>query len=374
MRRNAQLCKCPHVGIFSKRIAAAYPAAPVATQPLAISSPWTPQDSLVTFALEAAGLADNPLATLTAEVCMRVPGIDRAHGIHCTEFSAIEFYEMENDRRVADQPKWLTNGSSGVSPYHRKFGIASDLFFWGWACVGFTEDMQDALHIPFGLWRVEDNGSVWIDPDKITGAWAKYRARPVLIPLGYRQNGLMVDGVDTINAARQIEAAYMDRLANPVPLTILDVPWDVWQGWEPEERESFRNQWITGRRSTNGSTAMKPDTFGVQMPGAVEVNLYESGRNANRLDIANHTSTPASLLEGVRQGGSGGGTEMRYTGVQNGASANELWRFGLARRMTLAFEGRMSLDDVCASGRSIRGDLSAVFNVPEQPTNPTSED
>lgn len=363
------------MGIFSRQIEAAYaPTTPAA--PLAISSPWTPQDSLVTFAFDQAlgGLLEDAAQVLTREVCLRVPAIKRAHGIHCTEFASIEFYEMQNAVRVTDQPAWLTSGASGVSPYHRRFGVASDLFFWGWACLGFTADLTDALHIPFGLWKIEDDGSVWIDPDKISGDWAKYRARPVVIPLGYGENGVMVDGIDTIKEARQIELAYVDRLNNPVPLTILDIPFDVWQAWEPEERAAFRDQWITNRKSTNGSVAMKPDTFGVEMPGQVEVDLYESGRNAVRLDIANHTSTPASLLEGVRQGGSGGGTEMRYTGVQNGASANELWRFGLARRMTLAFEGRMSLDDVSAPGRSIRGDLSHVFSIPEAPTNPTSED
>lgn len=370
------MCNDADVGIFSRQIKQAYAQQPAAVAPPAISSPWTPQDSLVTFAVDDAlkGFLETQHTALTREVSLRVPAVKRAHGIHCTEFAAIEFYEMDGAQRTTPQPRWLVNGDSGVSPYHRRFGIGSDLFFWGWACVGFTEDRTDCMHIPFGLWRIEDDGSVWIDPDKISGAWAKYRANPVVIPLGYGENGVMVDGVDTIREARQIEEAYVDRLNNPVPLTVLDVPWDVWQGWTPDERASFRDQWIKGRKSANGSTAMKPDTFGVSMPGQVEVNLYESGRNAVRLDIANHTSTPASLLEGVRQGGSGGGSEIKYTGVQNGASANELWRFGLARRMTLAFEARMSLDDVSASGRSIRGDLSHVFNVPEAPTNPTSED
>lgn len=363
------------VGIFSRRIEAAYAPPASAVQPFAISSPWSPQDSLVTFAVdEALGGLLSEAGIFTREVCLRVPAVKRAHGIHCTEFAAVEFYEMEGAQRVKDQPAWLTSGDSGVSPYHRRFGIASDLFFWGWACVGFTADRTDALHIPFGLWRIEDDGTVWIDPDKISGKWAKYRANPVIIPLGYGENGLMVDGIDTVKEARQIEGAYVDRLNNPVPLTILDVPWDVWQGWTPDERAAFRNAWITGRKASNGSVAMKPDNFGVDMPGQVEVNLYESGRNAVRLDIANHTSTPASLLEGVRQGGSGGGTEVRYTGIDGGAAVNELWRFGLARRMTLAFEGRMSLDDICAPGRSIRGDLSHVFALPEPTTNPTSED
>lgn len=362
------------MGIFKRQIEAAYPSTPTAP-PLAITSPWSPQDSLVTFAVdEALGglLTDHQI--VTREIALRVPGVKRAHGIHCTEFAGLEFYQMDGDTRTTDQPAWLTSGASGVAPYHLRYGVASDLFFWGWACVGFTDDMQDALHIPFGLWHVDDTGKVVIDKDKITGNWAKYRARPVLIPLGYGENGLMVDGIDTIKEARQIEASYNDRLNNPVPLTVLNVPWDIWQGWSKEERAEFRNAWIKGRSSANGATAMKPDTFGLETPGTTEVSLYESGRNAVRLDIANHTSTPASLLEGVRQGGSGGGSEVRYTGVQNGAAANELWRFGLARRMTLAYEARMSLDDVVAPGLSIRADLTNVFAVPEAPTNPTSED
>ena len=124
-----------------------------------------------------------------------------------------------------------------------------------------------------------------------------------------------------------------------------------------------------------GSTAAKPSYVDVAIPGAtIGSDLYETGRNAVRLDIANHVSLPASILEGVRQGGSGGGTEMRYTGVQNGNTANELWKFGLARRMLLAIEGRLSLDDIVPAGMSIRGDLTSEFANPDEPTNPTSED
>lgn len=360
------------MGILSRWINAAYdtPAAPAA-----ITSPWSPQDSLVTFAVgEAIGEALSDAQLVTREIALRVPAIKRAHGIHCTEFAALRFQQMQADTPTTDQPPWLTSSASGVSPYHRLYGVGSDLFFWGWACLGFTADMTDALHIPFGLWGLDDNGAVQIDTDKITGPYAKYRAKPIVIPLGYGENGVMVDAIDTIKEARNIEAAYSDRLANPVPLTVLNIPWETWQGWTKDERKEFRDAWISNRKSVNGATAMKPDTFGVDMPGQAAMDLYESGRNAVRLDIANHTSTPASLLEGVRQGGSGGGTDIKYTGVQNGSTANELWRFGLARRMTLAYEGRMSLDDVCPPGMSIRADLTSILTIPEPLTNPTSED
>ena len=372
------------MGLFGRNIEQVYAArgAGVFPQPpapaLAISSPWSPQDSLVTFALDAlaaADLAENA-RPMSADLAMRVPGIARAHGIHVTEFAQIPFYAMNDAARAAVQPEWLTNSRSGVAPYQRMFGLGSDLFFYGWAALGFTSDMTDCLHIPYGLWKISNGiddaapaGVPYVtDPDRVP---REYSARVVVVNLGYRQNGVLADGQDTINAAYKIEDAYQRRLDDPVPLTILNIPLATWEQWTPEERQSYLKQWVDNRRKS--STALKVAEFPVEMPGQVAVDLYESGRNANRLDIANHTSTPASILEGVHQGGSGS-TEMNYNGVENGATRSELWDYGLAKRMMLAFEARMSLDDIVPSGISIRGDRSAYIAAPTPPTSPTRED
>src|SRR5699024_7775679 len=145
-----------------------------------------------------------------------------------------------------------------------------------------------------------------------------------------------IDGADTLRQARQIEAAYTDRLDNPVPLTVLSLAAERWDQWTAEERAAFRKSWIDGRRSSNGSTAMKPDWVTVDMPGQVQVDLYETGRNGVRIDLANHVGLPVSMIEGVRQGGGGGGTEMRYSGVENGTQRNEVWDYGSPRRMLAA--------------------------------------
>lgn len=119
---------------------------------------------------------------------------------------------------------------------------------------------------------------------------------------------------------------------------------------------------------------MKPDWVTVDTnAGTLPTDLFESGRNGNRLDLANHAGLPASLLEGVRQGGSGGGTEMRYTGVQNGAQRSELWDFGLSKYPE-AVAARLSLDDVCPPGESIRVDTSRFLTAPNPPEQQTSED
>ena len=78
-----------------------------------------------------------------------------------------------------------------------------------------------------------------------------------------------MDAADTIAAARAIERAYQDRLNNPVPLTILGIPMEVWERWTTEERQEYRDQWVKNRRSANGATAMKPAEWPIDMPGQV---------------------------------------------------------------------------------------------------------
>ena len=351
------------VGIFSRKQAPATSG---------VVSPFQPSDALEQIAL--AELYKNQTAGITPmsrELALRIGAVKRAHGLHVTLFSQTPFYRMDGDKRADDQPGFLTDSRSGMSPYHQKVALASDLFFNGWACQAFTPDLSDSAYVPYGQWGVDPaTGDTIVSPDAVPARYTLALA----IPMGYGENGLLVDGADTIRQARAIDAAYNDRLQNPVPLTILNIPMDVWQGWTKKERGDFRDAWIRNRRSENGSTAMKPDSFGVDMPGQTSVDLYESGRNAVRLDVANHTSTPASLLEGVRQGGSGGGSEIKYSGVENGATRNELWDYGLGRRMVLAYEARLSLNDFMPLGASLRGDASNYLAVPSPPTSPTSKD
>jgi len=348
--------------------------------PIAVASPWRPTDDMTRItvdALIASEMREGNVVPVTRDIALRVPGIQRAHGVHCTMFAETVFGEVDTVTGApsAAQPGWLVNApESGVAPYHRKFGIGSDMFFNGWAALGFNDDPHvatDSLHIPFGAWGVNGDGSISVEESIVPRA---FRRHVVAIPLGYGQNGLLVDGVDTIREARLIEAAYMDRLENPIPLTILGIPKDVWESWTPAERKEYRDQYAAARRAGNGSVALKVAEFPVDFPGEVAADLYESGRNAVRLDIANHTASPASLIEGVRQGGSGGGTEMRYQGVgEGGASRSDLWEFGLAKRFVNAFEARLSLDDVTPAGKSIRGDRAHVLAVPAPTTNPASE-
>ena len=360
------------MGIFGRNQGVAH--GPRGTVPIAVASPWAPTDTLTQIVVDE--LWQGPDAAslpITRDIALRIPGVKRAHQIHVKQFAGLAFYEMDDTTRTADQPGWLTSSASGVSPYHRMHGVGSDLFFNGWACLGFDrsplEAGADCVHVPFGAWGIDpDTGRPWIDTSIVNARYAVY---PVVISAGYGDNGLLVDGIDTLKEARQIEDAYKRRLDDPVPMTILNIPLADWQMMTRDERKQYRDEWVEGRRQS--STATKPAEWPIEMPGQIAVDLYESGRNAVRLDIANHTGTPASLLEGTRQAG-GGGTDIRYTGVANGAMRGELWEYGSAKGFTLAFDARMSLDDIVPTGRSIRADLTSIQAIPAPDTNPTRED
>lgn len=205
---------------------------------------------------------------------------------------------MDGDARDSDQPKWLTNSRSGVSPYHRNFGAASDWFFEGWACFGFTADPTtdpdaDCMHIPYGLWFVDtkgvrgEKGLVYCDSEDVPD---EYKVYLVAVPLGFGEGGILVDGKDTIDQALKIEEAYLNRLDNPIPLTVLTLRDDIYFGMDKDKRAELRDEWNEGRRKN--STALKPEAMKVDLPGAtVGTDLYETGRNAVRLDIANHVSS-----------------------------------------------------------------------------------
>lgn len=334
-------------------------------------TPFSPQDSLAEITVGQLWPEHDTAKTLTDATALRIGPVKRSYEIVCGVLARMPWRLYDGDSEVAEQPQWLVNSQSGIAPRSLRYGVVGDLFMHGWAVIGFQlgEDRKpiDALHIPRGWWTFnQQTGEIVVDQ----AVKPQYRQLVVAIPLGYGSNGLMTDGIEALKDARAINFAYRDRIDNPIAQTILTVQADEWRGWTKEEREEFRQLWIKGRASANGATAMKPDFVSVDVSGALPTDLFESGRNANRLDIANHAGVPAALLEGAKQGGGG---DIHYSTEAGGAQRNELWDFGLAK-FADAIEARLSLDDICAPGLSIRIDRSDYLTAPNPTTPITSED
>jgi hypothetical protein len=278
--------------------------------------------------------------------------------------------QLDGVTELAEQPAWLVTSTSGIPPRTMRWGVVSDLFMSGWAVIGFQMQEPgrplDAMHVPFGWWKVETDGSITVD-ERVP---ARFRELVVPIPMGYGFGGMLNDAAETMTDARSIQAAYRDRIDNPIAQTVLTIDADHWDYWTKEERAQFRQQWIDGRSTAGGATALKPAWVTVDYPSSIPADLFESGRNASRLDLANHAGLPASLVEGAKQSGGG---DMHYSTEAGGAARNELWDFGLAKYAD-AIEARLSLDDVCPPGESIRVDPSFYLNPIMPTTEQTSED
>lgn len=334
-------------------------------------SPFSPQDSLTDITVAQLWPEHDTTKTLTDQTALRIGPVKRSYEIVCGVLARMPWRDYDGDTETADQPKWLVTTKTGIAPRSLRYGVVGDLFMHGWAVIGFElgDDGYpiDALHIPRGWWTMNpQTGAVEVDK----AVDSRYTQLVVPIPLGYGSNGIMSDGIEALRDARAINSAYRDRIDNPIAQTILTVEAEQWMAWTKEEREEFRQMWIKGRQSANGATGMKPSFVTVDMPGALPTDLFESGRNANRLDIANHAGLPADLIEGSKQSGGG---DMHYSTEAGGAQRNELWDFGLAK-FADAIEARLSLDDVCPPGRSIRIDRSHYLTSPNPTTPITSED
>lgn len=355
------------MGIFGRNIERTYGSRAA----LPLVTPFSPQDHLVEVVVNDLYPEHETPKTVTRDTALRIPAVKRAHDIHCSVLARLPWRQYDGDAEVKEQPEWLVNSATATGPRQLRWGVASDLFIGGWAAIGFAMyepgRPADALHIPLGMWAVNADGTVSADEDKVP---ARYRDLIVAIPLGYGSNGMLTDARDSLIAARSIEAAYRDRVDNPIPATDIELSKEYWAAWGPEEREKFRQKYIANRKAENGAVSLRPEYAKPNYSGAIQTELFESARNGVRLDIANHAGIPASLLEGSRQGG---GTDIKYSGVNNGADRNELWDFGLDKYAS-AIDDRLSLDDVCPSGESIRVDASRYLTAPMPTTPQTSED
>lgn len=299
---------------------------------------------------------------VTEELARRIPGLRRAHAAHCGLVASIPFAQYDRAVRLAEQPAWLSTSQSGRSPYLRWMDVTSDLFWWRWALLaaelGPDGYPVDAIHVPRGYWSADANGDIQVDENIVP---ARYRDRFIAIDLGI--NGVLTDGIDTIRSARWLEQAWQKRAENPVAQTELHLTEEV--SMTRKEKLKMARDYEEGRRAY--ATSVTPHNIEVKQHGVASVDLFESGRNAVRLDIANIALVPASLIEGAKNGSAG---EINYSNETS--KRNELYDFGTALFVN-AIAARLSEDDVCPPGQSIRPELGGLMQVPT-PTLTTVED
>ena len=326
----------------------------VSSLPTRLASPWSDSELEKAIVGDIFGVYANEV--VTEEIALRVPEVNRALQAHQALVGPLKFVVYRDGVEATEQPAWVSNSASGVSPYIRWVGVVRDLFLHGAAVLGAELDAfglpRDLIHIPRAHWDINrETGAVEADPNVIP---ANYRQRLIYIPLG--SSGLLTDGIDSIRQARKLELSRQARIDAPPAAVELHITDSTKDEMTAEEMAALSKRYNENRKKF--TTTVTPSYIDVKDHQGASVDLFEAGMNSLRLQLAMHGGVPASFLEAGKEGGTPG--EMSYTN-ENG-KASELWVFGSAK-FAYAITAALSMDAVVGPNAEVRADLSD-FMVP----------
>lgn len=332
-----------------------------------IISPWQDGTLAPIVASDIWGLANTPM---TRQEAMRVPSIAKARSIiHAVIGSRpLRAYEVDDNGQqveVKDQPTFLYRTNSGVSPRMRtKLTLDDHLFCEAslWVCNrgadvnGKPGPILDAWHVPYDMWKVAEDGRILVNEKPAKESEVLWIPGP--------GPGLLVSAAETIRAARNMDAAWQARVESPYPAFILKDTEDT--VWGEGELEGWLDTIAEARRNPKRAVMYLPSNLELDQAASESTDLFETGRNALRLDIANHTALPAAMLEGSVSTAS-----LTYS-TQEG-KRNELFDYSVPY-WSDPFADRLSLDDVVPRGQSVAFDFSDFLTPTASPTGPTEQD
>ena len=325
-----------------------------------LASPWADSSGLAQalVANDIFDLPDLPLGRLEA---LTVPAVFKARAIFHSIIGPrpLRCYDRNGTLRP-DQPAWLYRSDSGISPQQRTKATLDDFFFNEaslWVVKRGSEgQILDGVHLPYDRWRTNGEGHAEIDGVEVPDDQVIYFPAP--------GPGILVAAARSIRGSIAVDKAVIDRVANPIPLQVLHEVED--NGVTVEERDETLEAFRAARRSPGGSTGFLSAKFNLETYGEETVNLFESGRNAFRIDIANHFNLPASILDGSV-------AEASLTYSTQEGDRNEVFDYSVGY-WAYPITDRLSLDDVTPRGTSVRFDFSDFLSPTASPTGPETED
>lgn len=326
----------------------------------ALVSPWEPVSSVHTLVWhDHFGVTSE---VVNRDTAMSVPAVARARHLLVGAIADLPFVIYDETGRLAEQPEWTSRTDGVNSVWHRWAATIDDLLFNGVSIWVRNNDPEtgfpiDFAHVPAARWSVNGRGVIEIDQKEV-------QAKDILVIPGPGQ-GLLTHGADTIRGARAIEKAWQSRVRTPIPATLFratdanDVPTD-------DEIKDLLNKWANARRNSDDpAVGFVPQGLEpIFAPGGDDSQLFIEGRNAIRLDVANHTNIPASLLDGSTATAS-----LTYV-TQEGQKSS--FHEQTLRYWMSPIEHVLSMDAVLPKGQYGRFDIS--FHSPVAPEGEPAND
>jgi phage portal protein BeeE len=329
---------------------------------LGVVSPFQAQPQLPpALVAKDLGLGPGPLTRIDA---MKVPGVAKGRALLHSLIGSRPLRAYRGNVALAPeaQPTWLYRSDSGISPVLRTKSILDDLIFCEASLLavkrGDSEGapILDAAHVPYDRWSVNQNGEILVDNIPAPEGTVIWIPGP--------GPGLLNSAADDIAAARDITSAYRRRVRNPLPAMVLQE--QVEGTMTQSEVEDYVQAVAEARRNEDNAVMFVDGRMRLEAHAGSETDLFETGRNASRIDIANHLNLPVALLDGSVSAAS-----LTYS-TQEG-QRNELVDFTLPYWIDPIQEA-LSLDDVVPRGQRIRFDFTDLIAPTASPTGPNTED
>ena len=319
-------------------------------------SPW--QDSSALAHIAYSDMFAGATNIVDRGAAITVAPISRGRAIIVGSIADLPLVSLRDGTVVKRQPRWLTRTNTLDTCWHRMSGTVDDLIFHGWSLwtVQRGEDggILDALRIPHSSWTFDPNAPLGV---KVNNT-AVTDARALVLFQG-PDEGLLKKGADTIRGARAIDAAWVGRVQNPIPLQVLHETEK--NGLTQSEAQGYVDAYSGARTSPTGAVAWLPAGINLEVYGEISADLFIEGRNAIRLDVANLLNLPASVLDGSTATAS-----LTYQTSQGEFSQLNAWlEYWIA-----PIEHRLSQNDVSPNGQIIRfdrGNLSTLTNHGPEP-------
>ncbi|PTT22618.1 hypothetical protein DBR36_01540 [Microbacterium sp. HMWF026] len=316
--------------------------------PTDFASPWTEGNlSRVVFS----DIFGQDVDVVDRSVAMKVAPIKRARSIIVGALADLPLVAVRDSKPADRQPAWLTSTRTVESVQHRMAWTIDDLLFSGWSlwAVNRSEDtgtILDAVRVAPSRWKFDPETplGIRVDDTPVTDE------RSVILFRGFDE-GILATGADVIRGARAMDKSWVGRATNPIPAMVLHEVSDGGTRVTPEAAQEYVNQWSKARKSPDGAVGFLPSSLQMETYGTVNADLYVEGRNALRIDVANMTNLPASLLDG-----SAATASLTYQTAQgNFSQLNEYLDYWAS-----PIEARLSMDDVTPHGQVIRFDRSSL--------------
>jgi len=308
---------------------------------------------------------------LDRQLAMSVPAVSRGRDLICNAASQLPLTALSDGVPATSQPTFLYRSDSAQTPQERIERTVDDLIFHGdslWVVKrGSKSDgsaygpILDAVWVPRNRWTVEPVDSftnrVLVDGNPV--------AEDSVIHF-YKGDGLLARAHRTLKGYIALEGSVLSKTRNPIPLTVIQHSQQSAGDLEPEEIGNLLRDWGTARRSEDGAVGYLPFGLEIQTHGQVQSDLFETGRNAYRLDIANFMNIPAVMLDGSLST-----STLTYSTVEG--QANRFFTETMPGYLGV-IERRLSKDDVVPRGQSVRFDTSQLTVAPASPTGAPVED